>query len=323
MEAYETERGRREDLELAMLEVNPYLSAIGTTVLPTATVATKAGTYYYQTLQADAAAQTGRTASAAPTEVVIGENSSTWSAAEIIKRYVVSRDSVKTQFGTIARADRKGAKAALRSVMRKHETDVAAAVLNCDTTVDDIEASFVTTAQTGLKAIKRYAGQKALVMSHTIFNRVMRYTEITNRFGLASASISGADALSIVAREPDALKLLLRAIIGVDVVLIGDDDIWYDGDASYATRAALVALPDPEELSELDDPVFGKTMRYLPDGQEYPYYIESHYDDDDKTNKYDAQEWYSLEVMNTGACYILAGLDESNTVITSTTSTAA
>jgi hypothetical protein len=322
MEAYQTERGRREDLELALVEINPYLGAIGTLILPMKDVAGKSGTYYYQDIEADSTAETSRGASAAPNEVVIGENSSTWSCSERIKRYVVRRDSVKTQFGTVARADMVGAKAALRSVLRFHEAEVAAAVLaNATATVDDIEASFIQTAQAGLDAIKRYSGKKALVMSQTVFHRVMRYEEIVDRFGLSSAAVSGADALSIVAREPEALKLLLRAIIGVDEVLVGDDDIWYDGSAAYQERAALVALPDPDDVSELEGAVFGKTFRYLPDGQAYPFFIESHYDDDDKTNKYDASVWTSLEVMNTGALYILDGLDESNTVVTTTTTT--
>jgi len=319
MEQYQTETGRREDLEATLLDLNPYLGAIGSQILPTKDVAAKTGTYYYQDLEADSAAQTARGNSAAPSETVIGENSATWSVKEYIKRYLIPRDSVKTQFGNIARADAIGAKAALRSVMRAHEAAVAAAVLaNATATVDDIEASFITAAQAGLKAIKRYKGDKALVMSQTIFNRVMRYTEITGRFGLASASISGTDALAIVAREPEALKLLLRAIIGVDQVLIGDDDLWYDGSATYQDRAALVALPDPDQVSELEGAIFGKTIRYLPDAMAYPFYIESHYDNNDLTNKYDCSIWQNLEVMNTGALYILDGIDESNTVTTTT-----
>ena len=319
MENYQTESGRREDLEMSLLEVNPYLGAIGTSILPINNVMSKTGTYYYQDLEADAAAQTGRVASAAPTEVVIGENSSTWSAAEVIKRYVWSRDSVKTM-GGLARCDGIAAKAALRSVLRKHETDVAAAVLaNASASVDDIEDSFISTAQNALKTIHRYPGKKALVMSYTIFHRVMRYTEITNRFGLSSTGIGGDMGMQIVAREPEALKLLLKAIIGVDEVLIGDDDIWYTASAAYQDRAAVIALPDGEEFSEMSDAQFGKTFRYLPDGQDYPWYIESHYDPNDLTNKYDASIWYSLEVMNTGALVILDGIDEGNATTTTTT----
>jgi hypothetical protein len=321
MQAYETENGRREDLEEPMIELNPYLGAIADQILPETTVVQKTGTYYYQTLQADAAAQTGRSSTAAPTRVNITENSSTFSCTEVIKGYTIPRDSVKTQFRTMARADMKGAKAALRSVMRKRETDVAAAVLVGGST--DILDSFIGAAQDALKSIKRYPGQKALVMSQEIFNRVMNYTEITGRFGLASASVNGVTAEMIIARQPEALKMLLQAIIGVDVVLIGDDDIWYTAVTAYQDRCAVMALPSAEDLSELDEAVFGKTVTYLPDGQEYPFYIESLFDRDDKLNKYDASIWYSLEVMNPAARVILDGIDAGNVITTTTTTTTA
>lgn len=317
MQQYQTEDGRREDLELPLLELNPYHGAIGTRILPITQTGQKAGTYYYQVLQADAAAQTGRTVTAAPTRVNITENSGTYSVAEIIKGYTIPRSSVPTQFRTMARADMVGAKAALRSVLRKHETDVAAQLLGSQNA--DILDSFIGAARTGLKTIKRYPGPKALVASQTVFQKIMDYTEITARFNAASAQISGLDAEAIIARDPQALKLVLAAIIGVDEVLVGDDDIWYDGDSAYQDRAALVVLPREEELSEIEEPVYGKTYRYLPDGQEYPFYIESLYDGDDKLNKYDALTWYSLEVMNSGAAYVLGGIDTLNAVTTTTT----
>ena len=324
MQAYETENGRREDLEAPLLELNPYLGMIGQEVLPFSDRRTKAGTYYYQILQADAAAQTGRDSVTAPTRVTITEHSSTWSAAERIKGYQCPRDSVKTQFGSIEAADMFGAKAALRSVARSHEAAVAAATLaNGTATVADILDSFIEAAQTGLKTIKRYPGKKALVLSQTVFNRIMRYTEITGRFGLASANIQGVGAEQIVAREPEALKLLLRAIIGLDEILIGDDDIWYDGSVVYQDRAVLVALPRNDMNSELEEAQFGKTLRYLPDGQSYPYYIESYFDRDNKVNKWDSSVWDSLEIFNTGALYILDGIDEGNVVTTTTTTTTA
>lgn len=322
MEAYQTITGRRQDLEEPLIGINPYLGAIGSTILPVNEVSGKTGTLYYAAVTADSAAQSALAGGTAPTAVSITENSTTFTAVRKNKRYKIPRDSVKVM-GGIANADKIGARAALRSVMRAHETAVAAAVLaNSSATVYDIEASFINAAQVGLKAIKRYPGKKALVMSQTIFNRVMQFTEVTNAFGLSSAAISGADALSIVAREPAALKLLLRAIIGVDEVLIGDDDIWYDGAVGYQDRAALVSIPDPMAFSEIENPVFGKTYTYLPDGQSYPFYIESCYDAaSTQSNLYDAEMWIDAKVLNAGALYILDGIDASNAVTTSTTTT--
>ena len=321
MEAYQTQTGRRADLELPLIDMNPYLGAIGGQIMPVNNVSGKTGTLYYATVTADAAAQSGLAGGTAPTAVSITESSTTFTSVRKNKRYKIPRDSVKVM-GGLANADMIGAKAALRSVMRAHETAVAAAVLAGSSTVYDIEASFIAAARVGLKSLRHYPGKKALVMSHTIFNRVMAYTEITNAFSLSSAAISGADALSIVARQPAALKLLLAAIVGVDEVLIGDDDIWYDGAVGYQDRAAIVVLPDPAPFSEIEAPVFGKTYTYLPDGQSYPFYIESVYDAaSTQSNLYDAEIWVDAKVLNTGACYILDGIDASNAVTTSAATT--
>ena len=148
--------------------------------------------------------------------------------------------------------------------------------------------------------------------SYTIFHRIMRYTEITGRFGLSSAAISGADAMAIVSRQPSALKMLLASIIGVDEILVGDDDQWYTSDVNKQTRAALVALPDPDENSHRLMPVFGKVVHFWPQGESGPWDVESYFDSDDKDNKYDAERHWVLKTLNAGALYILAGLDEAN-----------
>jgi len=313
MDAYKTSNGEREDL--ADLETNPIIGFIGDQIFPVVNAAEKTGSIYYADLEADAAVQTGRTLGVAPTRTLIAANVDTFTCAEKVKRYGMALSEVK-QVGGIEVADAFGAAASKRSVQRGVEEAVADAVLlGAGITVDDIEASFVTAAQVGLNAIRRYPGRTAFVASYTIFNRIMRYTEVTGRFGLSSAAVSGVDAVDIVARRPEALKLLLAGIIGVDEVLIGDDDQWYTSDAAKQDRAALVKLPDPGQLSHKENAVFGKNLMYLPDGSQ-PYVIESFYDNDTKVNVYDATIWHELKTLNTGAAYILSGLDEGNTVIT-------
>ena len=323
MQQYQTSTGRRADLEA--LETNPVLGFIGNQILPVLPVHEKTGTIYYKTLTADGAAQTGRSAGAAPTRTLLTDSNTTFSVAEAIKRYGVTRDEVK-QMGGIEAADKLGGMASKRSVQRAIEESIADAILlNGTATQDNIENSFIQTAQTGLEAIRRYPGRKALVMSHTIFNRVMRYTEITDRFGLASAQISNSGAGSItaadiLARRPEALRMLLSAIIGCDEILVGDDDQWYDSDANKQERAALLVLPDPEPFSHKMDPTLGKMVQYLPDGVQ-PYVVESFYDPDDKTNNYDAASWYQTKILNAGALYLLTGIDELNASSTTTTTT--
>ncbi len=316
MEQYQTETGRREDLE--QLETNPYLGFIGGQVMPPVEVQTKQGKVYYQTLTSDSTAETGRSQGTAPSRTFLTKSSQDWSASEVIKRYAMERDEVK-QYGGVEVADRVGGMASKRSVERALEEAIAKDVLtNSSATVDDIQDSFLKTAQTGLKAIHRYPGEKALVCSYSVFHRLMRYDEIKNRFDLSSVALSGQNARDIVQRQPAALEMALAAIIGVDRVLVGDDDQWYDADSDMEQRVALMALPNTESFSHTMDPVFGKQFVYLPDGQNR-YFVESFYDDDDKTNNYDAAAYYSNEVFNTGALYLLDGIDEGNATTTTTT----
>jgi hypothetical protein len=316
MQQYQTENGRREDLEA--LPTNPVLGFIGNEIYPVVNTREKTGTIYYRTLTADGAAQTGRAAGAAPTRTLLTDSDTTFTTAEVIKRYGVVRDEVK-QMGGIAQADALGGTASKRSVQRAIEEAIADAVLlNGSATVADILDSFIERAQIGLEAIRRYPGEKALVCSHTIFNRIMRYTEITDRFNLSSLAISGASAEAVVGRRPEALRMVLAGILGVDRVLVGDDDQWYDSDVAKQDRAALCVLPDAAEFSHKMDPVLGKNMLYLPDGQQ-PFVVESHYDPDVYVNNYDASAWYQLQTLNAGALYILDGIDEDNAVTTTTT----
>jgi hypothetical protein len=206
--------------------------------------------------------------------------------------------------------------------MRDFEMSVAANILdNSNANQRDILDQPVRKMQDALKAIRRYNGEKVLVTSQEVFNRMMDYSAILDRFNVQSARKAGVQADQILARQPEALKMLLQAIIGLDRVLIGDDDIWYDQKTVYEERAAIVALPRGDEFSELEEAILGKTFRYLPEGQDYPFFIESSYDPDNKYNKWDCELWDDIQVMNPGAIEILTGFDEGNATTTTTTTT--
>ena len=309
LEDYKTQTGERPDL--LAVEANPHLGYIGTQVLPKLNVLEKSGSITYQTLTADSAVQTGRNAGTAPTAAFIAQSTTSYATAENIKRYGVEWSEAKSL--GIAQSDITGAKASKRSVSNAIEEAIAAAVLQgAGINVLDIDTSFVDAVQKGLNNIKRYPGQKALVTSYSTFNKLMRYTEIVNRFSLSSAAVSGVDALAIVSRNPASLKMLLASIIGVDQVLIGDDQFWA-ANATRADRAALVALPGADAFSHKLDPVFGKTMVFLPDGAN-ELVINSHASDYYVSNFYDAISWFQVLRLNNGACQILSGIDEANAV---------
>lgn len=319
MEQFQTQDGHRPDLELALADINPYLGAIGTQIAPIAELPQKAGRIYYQVLQADAAAATNRVITAAPARTNIGETSATFSTTERIKGYTIPRGSVKTQFGTIERADVAGARAALRSVLRSHESSVADALIGgASAEIAVVAGEFVKSAKAGLKAVRRYRGPKALVVGLTRFWNIMDSAEIVARFNSSSAALAGQTAEDVIARNANALRMILASVIGLDQVLIGDDDIWGDVGEGYDDLAAIVALPDPSQDSEKVEPVFAKTLRYLPEGQAYPFRIESDYDFDTKLNAYDAILEDEVKVFNAGAAVVLTGLRSA--VTTTTTS---
>lgn len=316
MEQYQTERGRREDLE--QIETNPYYGFVGGSVMPAMEVATKQGRLYYRTLTSDQSAETGRSQGTAPSRTFLSDSSLTYTASEAIQRFAVERDEVK-QMGGIEQADRLGASAAKRTIERHLEQEIAKDVLlNDSATLENIGDNLIPSVEDALHAIHRYPGRKAFVCSATIFNRIMRYTEIENKFDLSSAAVAGQDARDIVGKKPAALRMVLAGLLSVDDVIVGDDDQWFDTNDSMKDRAAVMALPDPETFSQKMDPVFGKQVIYLPDGNQR-YYLESFYDDDDKVNNYDCSVWFQNQVFNTGALYLLYGIDSNEATTTTTT----
>jgi len=305
MDAYITQEGRREDLE--GLDANPYLGYIGNKAYPVVSTTQKVGDIYAATLTADSAAQAGLARGTALTTVRLTESANAYSCTSVEKRYAISRDEVK-QMGGIEKADRIGALASKRSVQRYVETALAAQLQTVGNhqTGAHVAGSFLTEAQTALEAIHRYPGRKALMLGWSCFQGIMRFTEVLNQFSLAALAIGGGDAADVLAGRPAALRMLLAGIIGVDEVLVGDDDHWgVDvGSSGIGCNAVFLALPGEDEFSHKMDPVLGKMVQYLPDGKQ-PYIIESYYDLSLKENVYDAETWYSIEEYNPEAAYVL------------------
>jgi hypothetical protein len=308
MDAYMTQEGRREDLEA--IEVNPVLGYIGNKVLPVMTTTQKVGENYFTMLTADDAAQAGVARGTALTTVRLTESHSAYSCASVEKRYAVPRDEVK-QMGGIEKADRLGGMAAKRSVQRYVETAIAAVVQATTNhqTAAHVAGSFLSEAEIALSAIRRYPGRRALVLGESAFRGVMKYTEVQNQFSLAALAIGGSSAEAMLAGRPEALRMLLAGIVGVDEVLVGDDTHWGVGvgASGIGCNGSFVVLPGEDEFSQKLDPVYGKFVQYLPDGKQ-PFLLESYYDLSLKENVYDAETWYSIEEFNPLANYVLTDL---------------
>ena len=308
MDAYITQEGRREDLE--QLETNPVLGYIGTKAYPVLETTQKTGTIYHTTLTADDAAEAALARGTALTTVRLTETANAYSCASVEKRYAVSRDEVE-QMGGIEKADRLGGTASKRSVQRYLETALAAQLQTVGTHQTDshVAGSFIAEAQIALEAIRRYPGSKALMLGKSAFHGIMRYTEVLNQFSLAALALGGSSAEAILAGRPEALKMLLAGIIGVDQVLVGDDDHWgvNVGASGIGCNAVFLSLPGDDEFSHKLDPVLGRLVQYLPDGKQ-PYIVESYYDLSLKENVYDAETWYSIEEYNPEAAYVLTDM---------------
>lgn len=306
MEAYKTETGRREDLEA--IEVNPVYGYFGTRAYPVLTTTQKTGTIYYTTLTADSAAQAGLARDGTElTTVRLTESSAAYSCASQEKRYAIPRDEVK-QMGGIEKADRLGGMASKRSVQRALETALASQLqtVGSHQTAAHVAGSFITEAWTALNAIRLYPGKRALVVGKSVFDGIMRFTEVLNNFSLAAVALGGGEGKDIISGNPRALQMLLQGLIGVDEILVGDDAHWGVGVGSsgIGCNAVFLALPGEDEFSHKLDPVLGKLVQYLPDGKQ-PFIIESWYRDDLKENVYDAEVWYSIEEYNAEAAYVL------------------
>jgi hypothetical protein len=305
MEAYKTETGRREDLEA--IEVNPVLGYIGTKAYPVLNVTEKTGTVYHTTLTTDSAAQAALARGTALTPVFLTETANAFSCASVEKRYAIGRDEVK-QMGGIEKADKLGGMASKRSVQRALETALAAQLMTVGShqTANHVAGSFISEANTALNAIRRYPGQRAMMMGKSAFHGIMRYTEVLNQFSLSALALGGTSAEAMLAGRPEALKMLLAGIVGVDQVIVGDDDHWGVGvgASGIGCNVAFLALPGEDEFSHKMDPVLGKLVQYLPDGKQ-PFIVESYYDLELKSNMYDAEVWYSIEEYNPQAAYVL------------------
>jgi len=290
-----TETGTRP--ELAALPVNDPIGYIGSKILPVMPVQAKAGTYYYSTLVADAAAQTARAAGAAPTAVTLSESSSTFSAAERIKRYKLPWEMIPL-IGGLDKSDERGAKAAKRSVKNALETAQLAQLANGAGT--DITGAIQDGIIDAADQVSRYSGRTAFVCNVGQYRWLIQQDEIKNMLLRTFGGVGYVEAMSV---KPEIFKATLQTLFMVDDVLIADDLFW-----PYARRtvAALVKIPDgTDEMSFVSEPEYGRTMIYWPENATDPYEINSFPDDDLRSNIFDCTEWDSIEEFNSGAKVLL------------------
>lgn len=302
-----TQNGDRPDL--GAIEVNPPEGYIGSKLLPIVPVADKSGTVFYSDLEADSAAQTGRSAGAAPTNTQIATTSTTYTCAEVVKRAGITPDEVK-QMGGIAKADEVGAKWAKRQVMKAIETAQAAVILKSGSSADDSfdPAKLLEDAQVAADAVRLYEGRTVLATSTKTLKKMVQAVLGNSTYGQPFSRLVTGTSPAVAAQGLNIQSWAngLALWLGVDEVLLGDDAIW---DASAVTGRFAIARIDnsSDPISHKYMPVLGKTFQFLPDGAN-PMVVKSVADLTLVNNFYDCYAWYNVVTLNTGGLYVFDGV---------------
>lgn len=300
--SYKTITGRREDLE--QIPTNPEIGYVGGKIFPVVPVSEKTGKFMYRTVTADASAQTGRSLGTAPTATLLADTSGTFTCAEAVKRYSVDKSEVKN-CGGIESADKLGATASKRSVERAIESAQIEQLMTGSAT--DISSAIIAGLETGVQSVKRYHGDLAFVGSESVYRWVISQTEITGKLSY-TYSVSNLDAADTLSVKADLFLKMLQTIYNFKQVLIFDDDFEVSG---AKDMGAVVKLPSQDAFSHKMDAELGKTFLYMPDGEQ-PFEIESYYDENLKTNVYDAISWFDVNEVNSSAKYLVDGLDTAS-----------
>lgn len=307
-------RERRADLEAAEFKAPPF---IGNFIMPGMNRQVKAGTYYYMDVLADADPQTDRTLASAPTATAISSSSSTWSMSELIKRYKIDQSEIE-QLGGLAAAQAKGARAGKRAVMGRLETLIATAVWGSGATTANVLNSVKKAVDTAKETVMDYAdGRVALFGAKATIDRVKRYAEVIDRMKYTGVLPGNVRDVRSISDEQ------LAAALDVDVVLPGPTSNWKGASSEYDQYLGVCVLPDA--TVDMDEEVqFGRTLLMgVPNeaAASNVFQVETWFSDDLISEVVDTRLWYSIEVLNVEALYILTGFDELNASSTTTTTT--
>lgn len=298
----------RPDLMAEPFKTPNFISGL---IFPQLQKMAKTGTQYYFDLMADQAAQTDRTLGTAPAAYRLATASDTFALAEKIHRAKVDKSDI-AMMGGLDRAQSKGARRGKRAVMKAVEDlAVTATFGNANIPDRDILTSFLKALQLAKEVVQDNAdGRLALFGAQRVVNRLKRFSEITAKM-IYTGMISADRARDVRNISDD----ILAGAIGVDLVLSGPTTEWLGGGSAYDGYLGLCVLPDP--AAEPDEEVqFGRNILMNVDGSGGIFEVETYYSDDLKSEIVDTTAWVDLTVFNPEAAYILRGIDESNTVVT-------
>jgi len=303
----------RPDLAAMPAAYPNYLTPV---LLPFQPVKQKTGTAYYDDIQADTTAQTGRTITDSPDSFAVASSKVSFDldqSKEFIKDAQIP-DSEITLLGGLDKAEAKGARKGKRAVMASLEALTAAKVLNNGASpVRDILGSVIAAIQLAKQVVADYAeGRVAVVGSQYVLDRLKRYPEVVDRMKFTGVLIGAVRDVRSISNDQ------LAAALDVDVVLGGRKSVWYDASAVYQDRLAVMVLPDPQ--FDPDETIqFGRTLVFPVEGAGDNIEVTTFPTDRPPANWVRARAYAEQHLFNPEACYILKGIDDGNAVTTSTT----
>ena len=284
-----SERIRRPDLEVQEVSLPPYIVE---KILPYLPREQEAGNLYYQSYKTDVAAQTGRnTAAISPiTASIISASSTSFSCSEVRKRIKMGYNQVRG-YGDLAHAEYAMARMAKRSFYNTIEIACAVALQDVDSPTNAISdpVSAIDAAATALR--DKGIGRLALVCSNFNFVRLKNDPTVKARMLNTGVAIRDLEPRYITVEQ-------LAAVLGVDEVLIGRDDLWHSGiNAEDRGNIALVVLPNKEE--DCAEAVqLGRTIFFDYDSDAEHFVMESWHDDEHDADVVDAKGLVQTKILN-------------------------
>jgi hypothetical protein len=296
----------RKDLQAEPFKVPEF---IGNLIFPATPRTQVAGTFYFQEVQTDPSAQYDRNTAAIGeiNKTTIAAKDSTFACKEIRGRVRMGYDQVKG-FGGLDRAELVMSRMAKRAFFNKTETLAAKALLEPNAGVTPVNATVntATVIEGQIPLIQDKApGRVALVMSSKTFTGLKLLPDIRERMKNTGIILgAGGDARHVTAEQ-------LAAIFGVDQILIGPNNIWYDAvEAGARNNCALVVLPD-ETKDPAEEVQLGRFFYFQWDEEAEQYLIESFHDDDNDAEVIDAKGLGDLKMLNPSLATIIT-LPDSN-----------
>ena len=284
---------RRADLEAQEVSYPDY---IGGKILPFLAKPQQAGTLYYQAFESDVTAQAGRAwaSLSSITANTITASTTTFNTSEIRARIQLGYAGIKG-FESKEGADMMMGRMAKRSFLNKIETTIADKLLNVDSPTNGISDP-VSTIDAAVTALRdKGVGRLAMATSNFNFVRLKNDSTVKARMQNTGVAFYGLEPRLITAEQ-------MAAVLGVDEVLIGRDDLWHSGiNSEDRGNIALVILPN-----EIEDPAeavqLGRTIYFDWDSADGRYIIESWHNAITDSEVVDCKGLVDVKVFNDALC---------------------